>query len=260
MKKSKAKFLKQCLFGGYVLLLASCSSMYIPSNTNFPILTEKNEGQVDVCVSPTGLHLNSSYAISENVGVMINGSYSFRNFTNIYDLYELNEFTNASAHAYAHKYAEIGFGKLNFLKSKFIIESFAGVGYGDAEHITETQTPLFYNSEYFMGFLQFNLGFKNKFVHFGGGVRIGYSMFDLRYPDNSGQETIYNNIDFNNLHIEPGLSARFGKGKLKLVYKVGFSNVFTFNLPEDMNINHSISYGALDYTWMFNMLGLHYTF
>ena len=55
-----------------VLLLTSCKILYIPTTHNSPMLSNKNEFQVSALVG-TGVNLQSAYAVTDHVGLMLNG-------------------------------------------------------------------------------------------------------------------------------------------------------------------------------------------
>lgn len=75
---NKKKLFVQIL--GLSLIAQSCNIMYTPNMQNVPLLTEKNE--VRATLGP--FDYQAAYAVTENIGVMLNGQYHTRN-TNTLD-------------------------------------------------------------------------------------------------------------------------------------------------------------------------------
>jgi hypothetical protein len=104
-----------------VLLLGSCSSIYIPSVPNTPMLTTKGEFAGGAHISLRGnANFNTAYALVENFAVMANGS--FMNFENTKK--DIN-----------HKAFEIGGGYFKTFgpENNRILEIYAGVGTGKSK-------------------------------------------------------------------------------------------------------------------------------
>ena len=162
------------IFTGWMtiwVMINSCSSMYIPSTTNIPLLRDKGEIQSELTASTNSLHLSGDYAFSQKYAIMVNGSLSYRNFTNYYDIFtykrshddysEVMSFDLTDNGEFAHKYGEIGIGRFNILQKRIKLEVFGGIGYGVAEDqmIGSSRVGLMnYNANYYLGFVQLNFG------------------------------------------------------------------------------------------------------
>ncbi|RPE12831.1 hypothetical protein EGT74_04610 [Chitinophaga lutea] len=60
-----------------VLALVSCSrDIYVPNQVNVPLLKEKNEFKANLSLS----NWQAAYAITDNIAVMVNGQYVYRNW------------------------------------------------------------------------------------------------------------------------------------------------------------------------------------
>ena len=80
-------FISVCIGFLFLQLFTACSSMYIPAVRSIPLLENKDEFQGEAGISTNSVYINGSYAFSDDIAVSINGSLSFRNFTNHYDLF-----------------------------------------------------------------------------------------------------------------------------------------------------------------------------
>jgi hypothetical protein len=257
------------LFGNIVcivvlFLLSSCSSMYIPANTNIPLLDKVGEKQVDLYFSNTGFHFTGNHAITDKYAVMVNSSLSYKNFSKHYDVWDflLDGTSDESLFGeseFAHHYNEIGFGRYNLFDSRIKGEFFGGIGYGVAKdklYNDDYNLTYRYDTEYWLGFIQYNMGRKFRKIDIGGGIRVGYSGFNYTFPDEDITVLVYKNEKFNNFFIEPVFIVKFGNEKIKFVIRVGVSVVQTFNFNRDLNITKGTNYGSLNTTPLHFSVGL----
>lgn len=245
------------------IIISSCSTMYIPSNTNTPLLAEKGEKQIDLSTSWTGMHLSGNFAFYENYFIALNGNYSFGNFLNYHDYWEASIRKENNYNEFSHSYAEIGIGRYNLLKSKLKLEVFSGIGYGYAneqETISSTNTNLNYESQYYLGFLQCNLGFRNSIVQAGGGLRLAYSNFNYRHPVDKQLPITYEISNFYNYHLEPILFVKVGKNKIKFTFNMGISELFTYGIKENTNDILGLFEDKIHYTYVNFAFGVSYSF
>lgn len=227
--------------------------MYIPSNTNAPLFKEKGETHIDFTTSSTGLHLAGNYSYSDKYFVLLNTNYSYGNFLKYHDYWEASIRKEGNYNEFAHRYGEIGMGRYDILKSNFKLELMTGIGYGTAEEnevISDLNASADYLAKYYLGFVQTNIGYRNRFIIAGGGVRFAYTNFDYEYPHDYSLPLIYESINFYNLNVEPFVFAKLGKGKMKFTFKFNLSNVFTYDLPDEIDTNKGISYGVFHTTWI----------
>ena len=66
---------------------SSCSSMYIPSMVNTPLLSEQGEIQGELSLTTNAVQLGVDYAITDHLAAMAQTNISYGNFTNAYDIY-----------------------------------------------------------------------------------------------------------------------------------------------------------------------------
>lgn len=254
------------------IVLSSCSSMYIHSTTNIPLLEKKGEKQVELTASTNSLHLTGNYAFSNNYSVMINGGISYKNFTRHYDIFTDSESHDVSPGGvmsmdltydgeFAHKYGEIGIGKYNLLQKKLKLEVFGGIGYGiakDNDMGASVTDILNYEADYYLGFFQVNIGRTFKKIEFGGAVRLATTFFDYTYQDYN--TAITQNIGFNMFHIEPMAFLRVGGENLKLVYRWAFSYSEPYESLNGLNVEKGITDGNVQTSGMLISVGINYTF
>lgn len=250
-----------------ILLLSQCSSMYIPSSNSVPLLEEKKEIQLEFTASTTSLFLNGAYAFSNKYALMLNGNLSYGNFSDYYDVFThkddgpgaIYELTKSGE--FAHKYGEIGFGRYNILQHKVKLEVFGGFGVGNA---TDRRGSLDYTSNYYLVFLQANIGKTLGVFDFGWAMRIATSFFDYSYqinyspvyPDDGNVLT--QNIDFNIIHIEPLAFLRVGNEKIKFVGRIGFSLPILTKSLGDLNLEKGIYSGYVKTTMLSLSIGVNY--
>lgn len=166
-----------------ILLLAvltSCSSIYIPTVPNTPMLTTKGEIAAGAHISLKGnFNFNSAYAVGNHFALMANGAYLN------------NERTKKDI---KHKTLEIGAGYFNTFgpDDNRIIEVYAGLGNGSSERLVrdfDKDKVLigtdFQKAKYDKKFIQVNYSSKKKDnirlfgvdfgLNYGTALRISYA-------------------------------------------------------------------------------------
>ncbi|MEE1944337.1 hypothetical protein VRU48_04410 [Pedobacter sp. KR3-3] len=140
-----------------LLALSSCSSIYMPSVPNTPMLTTQGEIAAGAHISLKGnANFNSAYAISNHFAVLANGAYMN------------NEATKKDI---KHKMIEFGAGYFDTFgpDNNRILEIYAGVGSGKSNRLFREfdankillSTDL-YDSKYDKQFIQVNYSSKKK--------------------------------------------------------------------------------------------------
>lgn len=179
------------------VFFASCvPPVYIPNSLNTPLLKEKGETNIGYNQSFAGHDFQTSHAISNNIGLMINGTY----FSNVHE-----------NHNRKHKFAEFGIGYLSHSNKYFIGEIYIGAGLG-ANLIEEVNV----NASYIRLFLQPTFGGFTEIFDGGFSMRICYIDF---YKVN------YSDVDFprKKMLFEPVVFMRFGPPVFKLQTHFGLS-------------------------------------
>jgi len=247
--------------------------MYIPSNINIPLLESKGEKQVEFAASTNSFHLTGNYAFSKKYSVMINGGISYKNFSNYYDIFtntdkyegsggntEVMSIDLADDGEFAHKYGEIGIGRYNILHKKLKFEIFGGIGYGIAKDQAEGNTidKLNFDANYYLGFIQVNMGRTLKKLDFGWSVRLATTFRDFTYQDD--QSGLPQSINLNMFHLEPMAFVRIGGEHLKFVARLGLSRSWLYKPIDDLYLEKGIYNGYVTTTGTHISVGINYKF
>ncbi|MDR0811156.1 MAG: hypothetical protein LBN23_02620 [Paludibacter sp.] len=231
----KRKIIVIVLLSVVIQVFSSCSSMYIASVKNIPLFDKKNEGQIEAGISTNSIYATGSYAVTDEYALAVNGSLSYGNFSDRYDIftkknapYPSGFFTIAPPKGdFNHKYIEASFGKYNLLfpqkiSSRMKLEVFAGCGYGIVDDILEYVGTGLWNINYYTPFVQCNFGTRYRYLDAGVAMRTAYSFFDYTYTNNEYPNE-NEHYKFNTIHLEPLFRVGLGRGKLKLNFRLGFN-------------------------------------
>lgn len=224
-----------CMIGACcVLALSSCSSMYIPSMVNAPLLAEQGDLQGELSLTTNAVQFGFDYAITDHLAAMAETNISYGNFTNAYDIYTskdedstLLDLTNWGK--FNNRHIELGVGYFNmFNNNHFKMEAFGGLGFCHADDENDYHTDVLekYDSKYTMIFGQLNTGFSSKFCDFGLAFRVAPTFHNFHWETHSAtdptQDT-YGKATFSMLHLEPLIFLRAGYDHFKVSAKVGLS-------------------------------------
>jgi len=193
---------------GVVVLINSCAPAYIPNVVNAPLLSNKNEFQGKLTGGTSGFDNQLSYAITDHIGVMLNGSYNYR---------------NDSANYHKHYFIETGVGYYQKLQEAGRLEVFGGYGYGDVKAIEDDwfyqNNQLVANAYYHRIFIQPSLGAVTNV--FEGSFSTRYSLVNMHFREGNTNDMSMNNsyISF----LEPAITVKLGYKYVKYVAQIGFS-------------------------------------
>lgn len=220
------------------LALSSCSSMYIPSMGNAPLLNTQGDIQAEVSVTTNAVQLGGAYAISDHLAGMANMNISYGNISNSYDIYTtknedsttLADLTNWGK--FNNRNYEVGVGYYNiFNNDHFKMEAFGGLGYCHATdentHITNAMEK--YNTNYTMLFGQVNTGLSTQVCDFGLAFRVAPTFHSFKWEtENYNTPNSYQSgtEHFTLFHVEPLLFLRLGWNHFKISAKAGISYPF----------------------------------
>ena len=237
----------------FLLILSSCSSVYIPPSKNVPLFEKKGEVQIESGLSTNSIFATGSYAFSEKYALIANGNLSFRNFSPFYDLSDILRRSDYSLiwmfnEKLACRSFESGLGRYNLLtsSSKWRLETFAGAMYG------ESRSDWHFQNKHLQGFFQVNIGKRSQYDEIGWSSRIAYSHFSSEQE--WGTDIIYAN--FNAFHIENLFFLRFGGEHFKVILRYGFNLVYPSSFYSSFK-NFSIDRG---YSILHFSVGLTYRF
>lgn len=185
---------------GVMLILNSCTLLYIPNTVNTPLLSNKNEFQASVYTGTSGFDAQTAFAVTDNVGIMLNGSFA-------------NRTSDSTSNFHKHKFVELGVGyytKINDGNGRF--EVFGGGGLGDVQgkySIWSSTYSASVSTTRF--FIQPTVGATSDV--FDGSFSTRFVMVNLHNDVNS----------INGMFIEPVLTGKVGYKNLKGVMQVGVS-------------------------------------
>jgi len=137
-----------------MLIFGGCASRYIPSVVNAPMLKNKGEIQASVNGGTSGFSSKIAYGITDNIGVMLNGSFANRDSSE----------NNSDIHK--HNYAELAGGYFKPIGTNGIFDVYMGYGYGNIKTAVTGWSVSAWNTEAdFINqrfFIQPSIGYYNK--------------------------------------------------------------------------------------------------
>lgn len=218
------KFLKIILVIVGAIFFHSCTPpLYIPNTTNAPVLLRQGDTEIGVSTGTNGWDVQAATAITNNIGIMLNGSFADHTGNNRKDFNK-------------HHFAEVGLGYTYILNKngdkdpEYFVSMFAGGGKGQASGSVEF-TEVFSSGSvrnslkgnYSRFFIQPYVGLSQKNVDFIFSYRISRVQFsDINYDldwglayDPKGPSS--------NLFYEPTLTFKVGGERIKFFSQLGLS-------------------------------------
>ena len=212
-----------------VLLFSSCSTTLYTSNAvNAPLLKEKREIKVNVTQSD----LQLAVAVSDNIGIMVNGFYKNYNASNNYN--------------HRGTMGELGIGYFSNTDSRLVFETFIGGGFGQV-HKSERFNDAFNNpytasfdARAAKGFLQTDFGFRSKYFDVALTPKfsfVKYTYFDQsNYTNDQLTKDYLNSNNLTNpiyIFAEPAITVRGGYKFIKIQAQYGLTlNVTGQNIKQ----------------------------
>ncbi len=205
-----------------VILIPGCAPMYVPNVVNTPMLSNKGEFHANVNTGTSGFDPQLSYAITDNIGVMLNASIENRNRDST-DSHHRHKFIEFAA-GYYTKFAELG---------RF--ETYVGYGRGSINaHYDFVLWESFSDVKYNRIFVQPAIGISTKWFDGSFAMRIAYvDIFQSGYRKDG-------------IFMEPIVTVKFGYDYFKIVSQMGYS------LPAD-------NYVSFDYEPFMFSVGIQVT-
>ncbi|TNE78470.1 MAG: hypothetical protein EP332_14265 [Bacteroidetes bacterium] len=184
---------------GLSFFFQACAPAYIPNAVNVPMHQEKGEVAAAVNYGTSGFDPQVSYAITDNVGAMLNASFR-------------NDPIDTNNNYHRHLFVEGGLGLFKWTNENMVLECYGGFGYGNIN--AHMENSLFTSTAKVNGsriFLQPSVGFKWKNADLALVNR--FALVDLRQGNERASA----------LFTEPVLSIRVGTEQIKLVIQTGIS-------------------------------------
>lgn len=204
-----------------IIFFSSCSPCYYaPNAPNVPLFTEKNEATFSTSFHlgsiSRGVDIQAAYAVSNHVGIMLNYNYYGGTQQSITFMGTSNQTK------YRGNLFEIGGGYFRSVASKFIFETYAGVGYAGVKNNTSysnSGTTADNSVNYYRFFLQPAMGWvPNEHIALAFSIRFGLLHYQSLNINIGEASDIYDLMNINNnpsFPIEPGFTFRVGGKVLK---------------------------------------------
>ena len=223
----------QIMLGLLALMLGSCNRYYYsPNKVNIAGLREKNDVRIDAGVgagwSMMGADLQTAYAVSENIGVMVNGSIT-QNRADISSDWD----TDKTKSAYLE--AGIGYFKEIETNNKWLFEIYGGGGRGNywLKYDSEQKSILTTNRFFIQPAMVYKHPIKN--IEFGIASRMAIVKYSSNLSTrNTYPYTTYPNSEINDLINEPAKffwepSFRLSMGPEKVNFYFSVTPSLSFN-------------------------------
>jgi hypothetical protein len=186
------------------IIVSSCAPAYVPNVVNTPLLSNKGEVQAAVYKGLSGFDPQLSYAITDHVGLMLNGSFADRTSDSTDDYHK-------------HQFVEIGSGYYTKIGTKGRFETFGGFGYGKLQAYWESGILEPYaDVKSIRFFVQPTIGVTTKI--FDGGLSWRFVLIDM-YQGSANSTGIF---------AEPVLTGKLGFKYVKFITQFGFTIPLNF--------------------------------
>ena len=194
-----------------VLVLGSCAPAYVPNVINSPMLSEKMDLNIAGYTGTAGYDLQGAFAITDNIGIMVNGSFADR--------------TSDSTNSYhKHVFLEAGPGYFTKVGNSGIVEIYGGFGIGNVDSYYESSVFTNYaNATISRIYLQPGVGFISDF--FDGSFTSRFALVNINQDQ----------ISETGLFVEPALTGKLGYKWVKFTGQLGFSVPLN---PDDIHFEY----------------------
>lgn len=189
--------------------LIGCAPAYIPNAVNVPLLSNQGQFQGSAYSGTSGYDIQTSYALTGNLGLMANGSF----YSN----------TDDSTGNYSKRnFFEGGAGYYKAFGGSGRVEAYGGYGQGTSTY--RNSYDLFGPQEviatgnYRRFFIQPSIGTATDFFDAAISLRTCYVNF---YQIRSGDLSLDRTVD--GIFMEPVITARLGYKQVKFLAQMGYS-------------------------------------
>jgi len=221
-KKYIIHFVKLFAIG---LIFQSCSPTYIANVINTPMLSKKGDLKIAGYLGVSGFDQQAAYALTDNVGLMLNGSF-------------WNLLSDSISTFPGHLFIEAGSGYYTCLGKYVRLDTYGGIGFGRLKSSLDNRL-LFSGADInsMRMFIQPSIGFTSNIC-------------DVVLSSRFVMENIYHDSKpISEYFLEPVFTTKLGYEPLKFVWQIGVS------FPLKQNLYDVKIYSQL---FIFSM-GLQYT-
>ncbi len=186
------------------IFITSCTPAYIPNRVNTPLLSNSGELQASFSTGISGFDPQISYALTDKIGIMANGSFA-------------NRKNDTTDNYHVHNFLELGSGYYGKFDNIGRYGFFGGFGIGNVKtdfsnDITSKKIDATLNRF----FAQPSIGAVTNY--FDGSFALRMIFVNTRLNNN-----ISDNPDGNDFFFEPVVTTRFGYKYVKLLLQAGLS-------------------------------------
>ncbi len=180
-------------------LLPGCAPTYVPNVVNTPMLTNKGEFHANLNTGTAGFDPQLSYAITDNIGVMLNGSLE-------------NRHRDSTDSHHRHKFVEFGAGYFTKFSGLGRFETYVGYGRGTINaHYDFIFWESFSDVKYNRIFVQPAIGISTRWFDGSFALRMAYvDIFQLNHRTDG-------------FFMEPTVTVKLGYDYFKIVSQMGYS-------------------------------------
>lgn len=212
------KYLKLFIFA-LIIIISSCSPIYVPTSINTPLFEEAGEVQFSGYTGTHQLQARIAYTPVNHIGLMFNTAFNNHRY--------LDWFYNDKS-----TFFELGIGYYSKLSENFVFETYGGYGKGTMQYSDYYDQIEIYDVQKI--FLAPAVGFVSEYLD------IGFSLRYLNYTSFNESENL--NSDF----IEPCMTLKAGVDNIKLISDFGVSlnlgnNIKVLNWPIFFNFGAQLS-------------------
>ena len=220
-----------------VLLLTTGCSIYHPQAVDIPLLQEPGETRVDLALSLSAIPTLSGPQFNTTV------SYAF------------GEWMSGQAHANVGGgtyYFHVAPGSYLPIGERFVLEGYAGLGFGGAFEQSGDATPqegeaysYRFSGHFKLPYLQINAGWRHLWIfEVAAGFKTGlmipdFTFLEYGYEDYS-QQTDYERYTTPNLLLEPQLQFRIGGKHVMFTTRLGWAWLSDIDGGDSMGSGHMV--------------------
>lgn len=185
--------------GILVIYLNSCAPLYVPNVVNTPMLSQKDDLNAAINFGFSGTDIQSAYAVTDNIGIMVNGSF-------------MNQVSDSSINYHRHIFAEVGLGYFKPLGRFGLFEVYGGYGLGRINSYQSSAGFSSYADTYVNRFfIQPAIGFKSDY-------------FELSFAPRTVRAFVtQGNVNKTGFFIEPTILLKAGAPMIKFITQFGLS-------------------------------------
>ncbi len=199
MKIKNARLIIPITGLGLLLFAGSCAPAYIPNMINTPMLSNKGEGQVSFNFGLAGFDPQVSYAITDHLGVMLNGSFA-------------NRTSDSTDNFHQHAFIEAGTGYFQKIGTSGRFETYGGAGFGKLKAEFDNELWITRSDVNCMRFfVQPAVGASTDI--FDGSLAARFVVLNLKQESKNST----------GLFIEPAITAEVGYKYAKAIFQFGLA-------------------------------------